>query len=198
MYSFEEAAALLREQALKQALANVPRRTVIEGTRIIRGLYQGWAPPTGPMLRQKGIDAIILCAGEWQAPHFADPLCAAALGWEQGTDPYPGVQIIHAPADDDFSRPPPEQAIEIATRAAVQAARILLRGGRVLSSCWMGKNRSGLVTALTLHGLTGLSGAHVLAHIRKVRPQALSNPQFRAAIMKIRATQPLQLPGVSA
>ncbi len=152
---------------------------------ISRGLFQGQAPPCGPQLRQAGIDTIILCAEEWQPPHNVDPISGAILGYRPGMHPYPGVAIFHAPADDDFNAPPSPQAIAIAARAANFAAGRILRGGNVFVSCWMGKNRSGLVTGLTLHGLTGLAGATCAALIKRARPEALTNPQFVEALSKI-------------
>lgn len=173
-------------QVLRQAVFDrLPRRTSVEGSFICRGLYQGQAPPCGPMLRAAGIDTIILCAEEWQPPGAVDPICATVLGYQPGQHPYPGVQLIYAPADDDFDKPPSPGVLSVAASAAAQAARRILQGGKVMSSCWMGKNRSGLVTAMTLHGLTGLGGRDILAHMRQTRPQALTNPQFRAAIEKI-------------
>ena len=180
-----EALARQNPALVRQALAHLPRRTSVEGSLIAPGLYQGQAPPCGALLRQAGIDTIILCAEEWQPPKAVDPVCAAVLGYRPDQHPYPGVTLIYAPADDDFDQPPSAAVLGLASRAAGHAARRILQGGKVMSSCWAGKNRSGLVTAMILHGLTGLGGGDILAHMRKARPQALTNPQFRAAIEKI-------------
>lgn len=188
MQSFE-AFARANPALARAALAQLPRRTSVEGSFICRGLWQGQAPPCGPMLRSTGIDTLILCAEEWQPPGVVDPACATILGYQPGQHPYPGVQLVYAPADDDFDKPPSAPVLALAAQAAAIAARRILQGGRVMSSCWMGKNRSGLVTAMTLHGLTGLGGQDILAHMRQARPQALTNPQFRAAIERI---QPLR------
>jgi hypothetical protein len=174
--------------ALQQAVFDqLPRRTRVEGSRIYQGLFQGQAPPCGPLLSQMGFDTIVLCAEEWQPPGRVDPVCAAILGYNPSLPAYPGVEVVYAPADDDFDQPPSAPVLGLASKAASVAAQRVLQGGRVLVTCWMGKNRSGLVTALALHGLTGLGGAQILQHIRKARPQALTNPQFRDAISRIRS-----------
>jgi hypothetical protein len=39
--------------------------------------------------------------------------------------------------------------------------------------CWQGRNRSGLLTALTLRKLKGWSGREAMEHIQRLRPEAL-------------------------
>lgn len=173
---------------IQRALAALPKRTAVEGTLITKGLYQGMAPPCGPALRASGIDTIILCAEEWQPPRNVDPACAVVLGYRPGLPAYPGVNVVYAPADDDFDNPPSASVIQLASKAASIAAVRAAQGGKVLVTCWMGRNRSGLVTALALHALTGMSGSQIIQHIKRVRPVALSNPQFRAALSKIQAS----------
>lgn len=58
-------------------------------------------------------------------------------------------------------------------------AERLRRGQSVLSSCWAGWNRSGLITALTIAKATGCSADHAIALVRRARgPYALSNQRF--------------------
>ncbi len=185
----------LPPELLHQALNRIPKRTGIEGSLITRGLYQGMAPPTGPMLRQAGIDTIVLCAAEWQPPEVVDPVCSAVLGYQPGVHPYPGVSMVYAPADDDFVQPPSRESLLLALQAATLVAQRIREGGTVLVSCWAGKNRSGLVTGLALHRLTGLPGSSCVGLIKRARPQALTNPQFIAALGRIRGV-PMQQPGV--
>jgi hypothetical protein len=147
------------------------------------------APPVGPLLRNAGFDMIVFCADEWQPPGFAEETCTAILGYKPGTNPYPGVALVHAPNDDDFQAPPPREVLQQALKAASYAAYRVAQGGKVLVSCWAGINRSGLVTALALHRLTGLSGKDCIAAVRKGRPQALRNPQFLNILGRIQATQ---------
>ena len=160
-------------------------RVGLDTSPIFRGLYQGEAPPAGSLLRKAGFDTIILCAAEWQPPVSADEVCCDILGYIPETDPYPGVSLFHAPNDDDFKRTPSREVLAGALRAANHTAASVLQGAKVLVSCWAGINRSGLVTGLTLHKLTGLSGSDCIKVIRKGRPQALSNPQFVKILNKI-------------
>ncbi len=52
-------------------------------------------------------------------------------------------------------------------------------GENVLSSCWAGWNRSGLMTAMTLMKLTGMPADVAIARVRAARgPSALGNPIF--------------------
>ncbi len=45
-------------------------------------------------------------------------------------------------------------------------------------TCMAGINRSGLVSAVTLHMMTGRSGKDCVRHIQQCRPGALRNPRF--------------------
>ncbi len=185
MPSLEDLPPALR----RQLVSRLRLRQGMDASPIFRGLHQGWAPPAGPLLRQAGFDMIVLCAEEWQPPGFADETCSQVLGYTPQTDPYPGVALVHAPNDDDFQKPPSREVLAQALKAASYAAYRVAHGGRVLVSCWAGINRSGLVSALTLHKLTGLAGRDCIAVIQKARPQALRNPQFVSLLNRIQATQ---------
>jgi len=137
------------------------------------------------LLRQAGFDTIVLCAEEWQPPEVVDPMCASALNYQPGRHPYPGVTLVLAPAKDDFLIPPSRGTLALALKAASYVAQRVAQGGKVLVSCWAGKNRSGLVTTLALHKLTGRSGIQCMAMIRIARPEALTNPQFCLTLSKI-------------
>jgi Dual specificity phosphatase, catalytic domain len=52
------------------------------------------------------------------------------------------------------------------------------RGGCVLVHCWGGRNRSGLVSALALTRLQGITGAEAIHAVRAVRRGALVNQFF--------------------
>ncbi len=186
---------LMSPALLQQALARIPRRTGLDATNIYRGLYQGMAPPAGPLLSSSGFDTIVLCAAEWQPPRFVDPVCGAVLGYQPNQHPYPGTVLVYAPADDDFDNPPSRAVLALALRASNFVAQRVAQGSNVLVTCWAGRNRSGLVTGLALHRLTGLMGAACVAHIQRVRPMALRNPQFVAVLNRLRGA-PLAPPGV--
>jgi protein-tyrosine phosphatase len=128
-------------------------------------LYQGPIPPPGNTVAGWGFDALVLAAKEYQP--------AAAL--------YPGVRVIRARLDDS-GLPMTEGEWQQAVRAGEAVADVVMRCGRVLVTCAMGRNRSGLVSGLVIHMLTGLPGVDVVSEIRRLRPGALSNRWFVAAL----------------
>jgi protein-tyrosine phosphatase len=60
-------------------------------------------------------------------------------------------------------------------------------GAQVLVTCRMGKNRSGLVSALALHLLTGQSGKACIQHIQSRRKGALRNPGFNECLVRLQS-----------
>lgn len=133
-------------------------------SEIVPGLFVGSRPSPG---RHDDIDVIVLMAEEYQPP----------------AELFPGVEVIHAPIDDDPSRPMRPDEIATAVRAGRRVARRLRAGKRVLSSCAMGLNRSSLVAALAMHEVYGMSADAIIRRIRAARgPWALSNPNFERLI----------------
>jgi protein-tyrosine phosphatase len=129
-------------------------------SEVVRDLFVGSKPSPG---RHEGIDVIVLAAEEIQSP----------------AELFPGVEVIHAPLDDDPSRSLREDEIAIATKTASRVARRLRAGRRVLVTCAMGLNRSALIAALAMHEVYGMSADEIIARIRRVRGSwALSNPNF--------------------
>lgn len=110
------------------------------------------------------VDVLVLCAEELQARTAKAP---------------PGKLIVRLGYDDDFYRPIPAEAGQIFHAHAKSLARHALAGRKVLVTCAMGLNRSGLMTALTLmHGYK-MSAANAIKLIRGRRsPDCLSNPMF--------------------
>ena len=53
-------------------------------------------------------------------------------------------------------------------------------GGCVLVHCWGGRNRSGLISALALMRLEGITGKDAIAAVKAVRSGALVNEHFNA------------------
>lgn len=51
-------------------------------------------------------------------------------------------------------------------------------GGCVLTMCNAGRNRSGLLSALIVRELSGISGAAAMEVVRLHRPRAIANPNF--------------------
>lgn len=149
----------------------VPTTTsgLLDAHEIAPGLWQGAAPPEGSRLSELGFSAVVLCAKEHQPK--------ARI--------FPGLRVIHAPNDDDFSRPPTREELRVAVNAARQVAQIVRRRDTVLVTCWMGLNRSGLVSALALHLLTGRSGFSCIQDVKKARKRALRNPGFQEALLRL-------------
>lgn len=135
----------------------------IDATRIGPKLHQGSEPPRGTKLRRAGFDVVVLCAMEIQPPSSA----------------FVGVEVLHYGIDDGPVTP---MLWTRANRAAKAVARRIRAGKRVLVTCAMGRNRSGLVVALALRELTGRSGARIVRHVRSLRANALTNPHFERAL----------------
>lgn len=53
-------------------------------------------------------------------------------------------------------------------------------GGCVMTMCNAGRNRSGLLSALIIRELSGISGSAAMEVVRLHRPRALANPNFEA------------------
>lgn len=160
----------------------------LDATQIIPGLYQGSAPPPGRTLAQAGFKKLILCAMEFQPPHLVPAYANNIIGLE-APDPFPGVEVFYAPNDDNPLEPATREQLLIAIGAARSTAMTLQHGGKVLVTCWMGLNRSGLVSALTLHILLGCSGRKAVQMVQQKRPNALKNPQFVSHLNRIRPTR---------
>jgi protein-tyrosine phosphatase len=146
-----------------------PRK--IEASRITPRLYQGSRPPTGNRVANAGFDTLVLCAEEFQPPD----------------NQFHGVQIIRCPIDDTFVVK--DDTWLPAVRAATAVCVSLRRGAKVLTTCQAGRNRSGLVNALTLHMLTGMSGTDAVQLIQSRRPAALTNFGFVRALERLQPAQ---------
>jgi protein-tyrosine phosphatase len=123
-------------------------------------LAQGSAPTAEDRLHER-FDVVVLCAYEYQNVRL------------------PGVETIRCPLDDDPNGPP--MSVEEVGRAAGTATRVVRRikaGKRVLVTCYMGRNRSGVVSGLALRAM-GFTPRQCVDIIRMVRgPNALSNKHF--------------------
>jgi protein-tyrosine phosphatase len=119
-------------------------------------LAQGSVPHEGAHLAQE-FDVVVLCAMEHQNVYL------------------PGVEVLRCPLDD--ARPTTAE-VRRAWRTAHRVARRIEANKRVLVTCHMGWNRSGLVSALTLRvmGFTPREAVHVVRKARGLR--ALGNKDF--------------------
>lgn len=137
---------------------------------IVPRLYQGGCPQNFSDLAPAGVGLLVLCAQELQP----EPEDVARFEAE-----FPQVEIVCAPMDDQPSGPTPEE-IRTATAAASTVLRALRSGKTALVTCQAGRNRSGLVNALVLVRLYGISGSTAAERVRRQRPNALTNPGFSA------------------
>lgn len=142
-------------------------RPQIEATNIAPGLYQGSVPPYGNALRDAKFSLVVLAAREYQ------PV----------PDRYPGVRTLNVPLDDSLT--PSESELYAAGAAADTVSKYVRDGKKVLVTCMMGRNRSGLIVALTLMKLLGWNGKQAVAHIKARRANALTNSSFVSILERI-------------
>jgi protein-tyrosine phosphatase len=132
---------------------------------VVPGLYQGSKPEPGCY----PAEVIILMAQEYQPRSHHFP-CTRL--------------VVHAPIDDNPAYMAPDER-EAVVKAAEYVTRALRAGERVLVTCNMGLNRSGVVSALALRRTYGLSPDQAIGLVRRARGSfALSNPQFEDFIRR--------------
>lgn len=135
---------------------------VYEASKIASCLYQGGMPPPGDGLARNGINVLVLCAADNQ----------------KYASEYLGVEVVCAPGDDSSAWPINENHLSAWKDAADIVVQRVKEGKQVLVTCMQGLNRSGIVTAMALCQLTGVSGEQAVNHIQNCRVQALCNPTF--------------------
>jgi len=158
----------------------------MKSTEIYAGLWQGGWPTPGEWLASQGFSTLVLCAHEYQPPRVFPSMIAAQPGLRDA-DPWPGVEVIYAPLDDDFEEPPPRDVLRGAVYAGRMVAQRLAERSKVLVTCWQGRNRSGLVSAIGLHLHLGISGKAAARIVQTRRKGALRNPQFCALLDGLQA-----------
>lgn len=134
----------------------------------------------GSVVRRAGFTLLVLCADEYQPP----------------AESFSAVQVIYAPNHDipDVGR----KAAITAIHAAQAVAAAIKQGRSVLVTCWMGLNRSGLVSALALRLLRDWTPDQCIEIVQRSRPGALGNHVFRAAIrqLKVHLVEPERKTGI--
>lgn len=148
-------------------------RKGLDAHEILPLLWQGSKPPDGWQVANAGFKGVVFCALEFQPNPYR----------------YPGLRVIHAPNNDDFSRLPTRDELRRAMRAAREVASMVSRGLPVLVTCRMGWNRSGLVSALSTHLLTGWDGSTCIHQVQTRRPDALGNPGFREVLSRLKNSE---------
>ena len=127
-------------------------------------LWQGGRLSSGnvPMLDKAGIKAVMFGAIEFQ-PHLPDRF---------------DVLRVRAYDNPFMSQDEANRYAACADEVSDMLAAYIAGGENVLSSCWAGWNRSGLMTATTLMKL-GIPADLAIARVRAARgPSALGNPVF--------------------
>jgi len=149
------------------------------------GLWQGSWPLPGQWLNARGFSTLVLCAEEYQPPHVF-PKHLGALGIIRAANPWPGVEVIYAQNDDDVVNPPPRETLRLAIRAARIVADRLAQNKKVLTTCWEGRNRSGLVSAMGLVFFLGIPGEQAAKIVQLRRRNGLRNPVFVDLLSRLR------------
>jgi protein-tyrosine phosphatase len=111
-------------------------------------------------VRRAGFDVLVLAAREYQPRGRL----------------FPGVRVLHAPLDDAQLT-----AVEVETymAAAMATADHLRAGRRVLVTCFLGLNRSGIIAARALVLAYGVAPRAAIDMVRAARgPHALGNSDF--------------------
>lgn len=146
------------------------RHPRLDAHRVARKLWQGSYPRATVETRQlsdDGFSLLVLCAVEHQPPasHF------------------PGTHLLRVPLVDDYDQPLPASTWTRIEQAAWRIATHHREGGRVLVTCHMGWNRSGIVATTALALLAPTTPIDQLIEIvQRRRPNALSNPRFVEAL----------------
>jgi len=125
-------------------------------------LAQGSRPPIGGPLAPR-FTTLVLCAQE---------LLEETPQGLPGA--FPDVTVLKMPLDD---AKPSSDEVRRSLVAAHNVASRVRHGERVLVTCNQGRNRSGLIVALTLMQL-GASANEAIARVKHARKNALTNPYF--------------------
>ena len=106
----------------------------------------------------------------------------------QPNDPLGRYELLRLGFDDSYE--PDNAELSAIANTASDASDLIsarIRAGKgCLSSCAMGWNRSGIVSALTLMKVGNIGASESIGRIRRLRsPAALSNPKFVEIIHKM-------------
>lgn len=144
----------------------------IDADEVYPGLWQGSVPPRGNRLAREGFGLVVLAAREWQL----------------FDETFEGVEVVRAPLDDDELVPIPRADLAGALKAARRTAEAVANGTKCLVTCAAGVNRSGLISALTLHLLNDWPGSKCIKVVqeRRLASGVLSNARFRAVLLRLR------------
>lgn len=129
--------------------------------RVHGNLWIGSAPPIG-----------------WTVGQHFDCLVLSAMEYPPGPECFPKVETLSVSLNDDGS-PMLKEEMREAVRAAGKVISWLRDRKRVLVTCHMGLNRSGVICALALCKGKGMTPVRAVNTVRAARgPSALRNPYF--------------------
>jgi protein-tyrosine phosphatase len=141
--------------------------------RIEDSLYMGSKPDPNLNYKELGFDVMVFCAKEHQP----------------NGETFPGMTVVRIPLDDPESFT--DVDLKSAMAKALQGAQIvrskLDEGQRVLVTCMQGRNRSGVVSALTLWLNKRRPGWYCVERVRQRRRSnlgpVLSNAGYTSALL---------------
>ena len=131
-------------------------------------VWQGSMPTVGTCVKDCGFDVLVLAAWENQ----------------DLTGEYEGVEVINAPGEDVKQWPVEEEHIKNWKEAAQIVTERVRAGKKVLVTCLAGLNRSGMVTALSIHELTGWDAEKIIWLVKGCRSAALFNKDFQRYLLE--------------
>lgn len=146
-------------------------------------LFMGPLPPPGSTVASAGFTTLVLCA---QRSEYRRVYMLRETPVERA---FQGVELVVVDLDDNFDRPLTRQEFVRAETSADIVKRTVREQKNALVTCMMGRNRSGLVTALALRSLCRWSGTQAMERVRRMRNDrhVLSNPQFEVLLEKLPA-----------
>ncbi len=144
-----------------------PPDAIIDGR-----LWQGGSPVDYAWARAAGIDVVV---------DVSDP------GPPPAEDDLGGISYRKCPLVDGDEMPEAAQLDELVEHVVGEVRA----GRRVLVHCTYGRNRSGLLVALVVRQLFGISGTDAATIVRERRRRALNNKTFSAHLDGL-AVEPAQ------
>lgn len=142
----------------------------IDADEIYPLLWQGGRPLEGMAVANAGFNAVVFCAAEYQPP----------------PERFPGLDAVMYVPLHDHGPPPTKGELESALQASYFVSNWVAQGRKVLVTCSMGLNRSGLVVALASMALVPRASCiEVIDRIRDKRAMALRNEWFTDFICRV-------------
>ena len=96
-----------------------------------------------------------------------------------------GVLLVPCPMRDDYLELQDEDRARALATSRILAHYLKTGRSRILVTCHEGRNRSGLVSALTLMRLYGWTGARAAEWVQRKRAGSLTNPHFLRSLQEL-------------